>query len=88
MICSTVSSERRSIMDEELYNSVKKLLPELDIIIENALPTDLHKVFAEYNFLTLFEARRPATPGGKMYARRIVNRWKKMGLPGESPNTT
>jgi hypothetical protein len=70
-------------MDNELYNSVEKLLPELMIIIDDALPKDLHKVFAEYNFLTLFDALRPATPVGKMYARRIINRWKKMGVPGE-----
>jgi hypothetical protein len=74
---------RRSIIDEELYNSVNKLLPALMIMIDDALPKEMRKVFSDFNFLTLFDAIRPATPVGKRYARMIINRWKKLGVPGE-----
>jgi hypothetical protein len=53
------------------------------IMIDDALPKEMRKEYSDFNFLTLFDAIRPATPVGKRYARMIINRWKKLGAPGE-----
>jgi hypothetical protein len=81
MFWHIVLSGRRFIMDKKLYDSVEKLLPELSEMIEQALPEEFHKIFSDYNLLTIFHAIQPTTPGGEMWTRRIVNKWKKLGVP-------
>jgi len=70
-------------MDQELGNSVDRLLQVLTEMIYQVISVEIPKVFSDFIFLTLFNAIKPSTPSGKKYSRMIVNMWKRLSIPGE-----
>ena len=67
----------KTLKEKKLMDEVEHLIPKLYRNIYNALPRELQKAFADYTFLTLFDAIRPPTPEGMRLARRLVSKWKK-----------
>ena len=68
----------------DIEEEVDKLLPELGIRINGALPAEHHQVLDDYIFLTLFQALGPYTSYGMAEVKKLVMRYHQASSPGTS----
>ncbi len=68
----------------DIEKEVETLIPELAILLNDALPADHRQVLDDYIFLTLFHALDPYTSYGVAEAERLVKRYHQANFQSTS----
>ena len=67
-------------MDEHLNNDLMDLQIKLQKELVKALPPSLGEALDDLMFITLFRYLTPPTEGGTAEAKRILEKYRKVGL--------
>jgi hypothetical protein len=67
-------------MDNQFNNDLMNLQVRLTAELRKALPPTLEVVFDDLYFLILYQNLKPSTETGTAEARRILEKYRKMGI--------